>query len=359
MPEKTPLYDLHCRLGGKIVDFAGFLLPVQYQNGIIHEHNVVRNGVGLFDVSHMGEFYLCGENAVDALQRLVTNAVGTMAHGQCRYTLMCYPDGGIVDDLLIYRLDDTRFWLVVNAANIDKDFQWMSQNLLDGATMENRSAAIGQIAVQGPKARDLMKKLVPENLIPQKSYWFTPEVTVDGVCCLLSSTGYTGESGYEVYMPADKAEQIYLALLAAGEEFGVEPIGLGARDTLRFESSMPLYGHELTADYNAAEVGLDFFVKLDKPFIGRDAVAACPKNFTRRGLKLVGKGVVREHFDVYDAKGEKIGVTTSGGVCPTLGGSFAMARVLSGLPEENVFVDVRGRRIEAEFTALPFYHKAK
>ncbi len=358
MGKKTPLYDLHVRLGGKIVEFGGFDLPVQYAQGIIAEHNVVRNSVGLFDVSHMGECVIRGKNAAAALQTIVTNRVDTMKEGQCRYTLMLYEDGGIVDDLLIYKFDDEHFMLVVNAANIEKDFDWIYSHIGNMAEVSDISEQTALIALQGPNAEKVIAKLTDISLLPAKSYYFGRDINVGGKNCLVSTTGYTGEKGYEIFCAPGDVVYIYKKLLAEGEAYGIEPAGLGARDTLRFESSMPLYGHELSAETKAHEVGLDAFIKYDVDFIGKDALVAHPPKYERIGLKLIDKGIAREHCDIFDEGGKLIGQTTSGGVCVTLGGSYAMARVVKGFLKD-AFIDVRGRRLKAEITAMPFYKRGQ
>ncbi|MFA6866479.1 MAG: glycine cleavage system aminomethyltransferase GcvT [Clostridia bacterium] len=359
MTKRTALYDTHIKYGGKIVEFAGYELPVQYKNGIIFEHNIVRNGVGLFDVSHMGEVLITGENAENALQKLVTNRVSTIAENQCRYTLMCYASGGIVDDLLIYKYNTKKYLLVVNAANVDKDFDWIINNLDEGAKAENISNGITQIAIQGPKSKDVLSKITDMSKIPEKMYHFADNIDVGGIECLVSTTGYTGESGYEVYCDNKFASKLYEILMTAGSEFDIQPIGLGARDTLRFESSMPLYGHELTKDTLATEVGLDMFVKLDCDFIGRDALVANKPKYERIGLILIDKGIAREHFEVLDKEGNIIGMTTSGGICPTIGGAYAMARVLLSSDTEEVYIQVRNKRLLAKRVDLPFYKRSK
>ncbi|MGI6228917.1 MAG: glycine cleavage system aminomethyltransferase GcvT [Christensenellales bacterium] len=358
MALKTPLYETHEKLGGKIVEFGGYLLPVNYQKGIIFEHNAVRCGVGLFDVSHMGEILISGKEAAAALRRLVTNKVSTIKVGQCRYTLMCYPDGGIVDDLLIYKFSDEEYFLIVNAANKDKDFAWITENISGDAVATDLSDKIGQIAVQGPLAEKVMAKTADMTLIPKKRYYFARDVVVFGKKCLVSTTGYTGEDGYEIYCDAADTAEIYEKLMEAGSEIGIEPCGLGARDTLRFESSMPLYGHELSAEIKANEVGLDMFIKSDEEFIGREAILNNPPAYCRRGLKLVDRGIAREHADVYGEDGQKIGFTTSGMPCPTVGGAYAMARIKADYAFDRVFIDVRGKMLAAEFVTMPFYKKA-
>ncbi len=358
MINKTYLYDKHLALGGKVVEFAGWYLPVQYQNGIIHEHNVVRTTVGLFDVSHMGEIFIHGEKATEAIQKLVTNRVETMAIGQCRYTLMLYADGGIVDDLLIYRLDENKYFLVVNASNADKDFEWIKSNLEEGATCKNLSSQISQIALQGPLSEKVMEKVCDLSKLPSKNYHFTKSVLVGEIECLVSTTGYTGEKGFELYCANEKVNELYDLLINAGKEFAIEPIGLGARDTLRFESSMPLYGHELSAQTKANEVGLDFAIKSGLGYIGEDCLST-PPEYKRVGLKLISKGIAREHCDVYDEEGNLVGSTTSGVFCPTLGGAYAMARIKVETDERNpLFIDVRGRKLQCEAVEMPFYKRS-
>lgn len=355
MAIRTALYETHLKYGGKIVDFAGFELPIQYQNGIVHEHEVVRKGVGLFDVSHMGEIIISGAKAEQALQHLVTNRISTMVDNQCRYALMCYNSGGIVDDLLIYRINSEKFLLVVNALNIDKDFAHMAKNMPScGAEIENISAKVSQIALQGRQSKNVLSKLTDISKIPVKNYYFASDIDVDGIKCLVSTTGYTGEAGYELYCANDDVASLYEKLMEAGSEYGIEPIGLGARDTLRFESSMPLYGHELSADTMANEVGLDFFIKLDEDFIGKTSIARHEPQFQRKGLKLLDRGIAREHCDLFDADGNNIGITTSGGLCLTIGGAYAMARLKKDYVGD-VFIDVRGRKLKASIVDMPFY----
>lgn len=358
MAKRTVLYDTHVKYGGKIVDFAGYELPVQYKNGIIFEHNTVREKAGLFDVSHMGEIFITGKNAENALQKIVTNKVSTMVENQCRYTLMCYEDGGIVDDLLIYKFNCEKYLLVVNAANTDKDYQWILKNIGDEANIENKSESISQIALQGPLSGKVIEKLTDKEKLPVKFYHFADNIDLKGRKCLISTTGYTGEDGYEIYCDNSDAVFIYEQLMQAGAEYGIEPIGLGARDTLRFESSMPLYGHELTADTLATEVGLNFFIKTDCEFIGKKAIMETPAVYERIGLKLIDRGIAREHCEVFDKDGRQIGMTTSGGVCPTVGGSYAMARVLKGSAEHSAYIEVRGKRLLAERAEMPFYRKS-
>lgn len=358
MAKRTPLYDKHVALGGKIVEFAGYDLPVQY-SGVIAEHNAVRNAVGLFDVSHMGELLVAGDRAEEALNKILTNDIRGMYDGQVRYSLLPNEKGGAVDDILVYREACDKFWLVVNGANVEKDAEWVSAHLPEYVHFENLSDAIGQIAVQGPKALALIENLVDGDNIPMKNYSFKWNVKIGGICTYLSRTGYTGEDGFEVYCKREDTPTLYDLLLEAGKDLGVIPCGLGARDTLRLEASMPLYGHELGDDIPVNEVGLGFAIKMAKDdFIGKTALENHTPEYVRLGAKVVGKGIVREHCDVYVGD-EKVGVSTSGTHCPTLGYPVCMLRVKKEFKDEKLFADVRGRRIELEVVPMPFYKRNK
>lgn len=353
MERKTPLYDRHTAAGGKLVPFAGWLLPVQY-SGVIAEHRAVRTGCGLFDVSHMGELLLRGPDALANLNRLMTNDFSGMADGQARYSPMCYEDGGVVDDLIVYRCSDTAWLAVVNASNIGKDRDWMTAHLAGDCTLEDLSDQTAQLALQGPGAEALLRTLTAD--IPAKNYTAVLHGTVDGRPCLVSRTGYTGEDGFELYCAPADAPALWDALTAAG----ALPCGLGARDTLRLEAAMPLYGHELNDVITPLEAGLDFAVKMGKEdFIGKDAIAArLPVRQTRVGLEITGRGIAREHQDIYI--GDRLaGQTTSGTHCPFLGKAVAMAYLSSAdaVPGTRVEVDVRGRRVAAQVVELPFYKR--
>lgn len=360
MSKRTPLYDKHVKYGGVIVDFAGYELPVRYPAGIIAEHKTVRNAVGLFDVSHMGEIIFRGKDAENALEHLLTNKFRDMYDGQVRYSLMLNEEGGEVDDVLVYRFCEGKYLVVVNASNKDKDYAWMLGHI-DGYDVEciDISDDVAQIAAQGPLAEDLVKKLMAAEDMPVKYYSFRSGVKVGGIESIVSRTGYTGEKGYEIYCAPCKAGELFEALLEAGEEFGVKPCGLGARDTLRMEAGMPLYGHELSETYLATEVGLGFGIKLDKPeFIGKNAIETTPKLYSRIGVKVVDKGIVREHTDIYDEDGTLVGLATSGTMAPTVGAAVAMARVLDSATG-TLYADVRGKKLKLERVALPFYTPKK
>lgn len=360
MERKTSLYDTHVKYGGKIVPFAGYLLPVQYGTGVIAEHMAVRTKCGLFDVSHMGEITCIGSDALKNLNHLLTNDFSGMYDGQARYSPMCNEEGGVVDDLIVYKIRDNHYFIVVNASNKDKDFTWMKAHEFGDAAFTDISETVGQIALQGPKACEILLKIAKEELIPVKYYSCTVDAEAAGVKCIISKTGYTGEDGYELYMAADQAPKVWEALMEAGREEGLIPCGLGARDTLRLEASMPLYGHEMDDVTTPLETGLGFAVKMKKEeFIGKKALEERGEPSRKRvGLKVTGRGIIREHQIVY-ADGKEIGITTSGTHCPYLGYPAAMALLDEAYtrPGTQVEVEVRGRKVAAEIVALPFYKR--
>lgn len=362
MDIKTPIYDYHVELGGKIVPFGGFLLPVQYKTGVIAEHKAVREKAGLFDVSHMGEVIISGRDALANVNMLLTNDFTVMEKGRCRYSPMCNEQGGIVDDLIVYKIEEECYLIIVNASNADKDFAWMKAHQFGDVKIENISDSVAQVALQGPLAKEIICKVSKEEDLPAKYYTFTQEMLVGGIRCLVSKTGYTGEDGYEIYCGAAEGAAMFRLLLEAGREEGLIPCGLGARDTLRLEAAMPLYGHEMSDEISPLEAGLSHSVKMDKAdFIGKKALEERgPVQQKRVGLQITGKGIVREHCDLYIGD-KKVGQSTSGTFCPHLDQAVAMAMVeLSaaelGTPME---ADVRGRRVAAEVVALPFYKRAK
>ena len=361
MEKKTPLYDVHVEEGGKIVPFAGYLLPVQYGTGIINEHMAVREKVGIFDVSHMGEVTVKGPTALATLNHLLTNDFTKMSVGRVRYSVMCNEDGGCVDDLIVYKFGDEDYLIVVNAANREKDFEHIKANVLPGTEVEDISDSIAQIAIQGPRANDVLAKLCNVEDLPAKYYTAVQHMNIGGIDCLVSQTGYTGEFGYELYTDKDNAVELWHKLREAGEEFGLIPCGLGARDTLRLEASMPLYGHEMNEEISPLEADLGFGVKMGKEdFIGHAALVEKgePKRI-RVGLEITGRGIAREHNDVY-YNGEKIGQTTSGTKAPYIGKAIAMALVDAEHSEvgTEVEIDVRGKMIPAKIVPMPFYKHA-
>lgn len=360
--KKTPLYDLHIQHGGKLVPFAGYWLPVQYEAGVIREHQAVRQEAGLFDVSHMGEVSFNGPDALANIQNLLCNDFTSLQDGRVRYSPMLNPQGGVVDDVLVYRVSDSSYLMVVNAANKDKDFAWIKQNEFGNVKIEDLSDGIAQLALQGPRAEEMMRALLPEESIPQKYYSFLRNVKLRGMDCLVSRTGYTGEDGFEIYLDGKDAPKLFELLVETGKAYGLQLCGLGCRDTLRMEAAMPLYGHEMDDAVLPTETGLGNYVKMQKPaFIGREALAAAgePKR-ARVGIKMVGRGIAREHFPVYH--GDKlIGMTTSGTHSPTLGYPVAMALVetpYAGVGD-SVLVEIRGKKVEGEIVPLPFYKRAK
>lgn len=353
MEKRTPLYDEHVALGGKIVPFAGYSLPVQYPSGVITEHMAVRQQAGLFDVSHMGEVFFEGPDAIANLNHLLTNDFTVMNDGQVRYSPMCNPQGGIVDDLIVYRFHAEKYMLVVNAGNRDKDVAWMKSQLFGDCTLTDRSDELSEIAIQGPASKAIIARLMDDRDIPKKYYYFVADATIQGIPCLISRTGYTGEFGYELYVDNQYAAQLWNLLLDAGKGDGLIPCGLGARDTLRLEAGMPLYGHEMNDEISPLEAGLGWAVKLDKPaFVGKEAIERIGTPRVRAALKVTGKGIARERQAVY-AGDRQVGETTSGTHLPYLGGAYAVALVKPeySAPGTQFEVDVRGRRVAAEVVA--------
>ncbi len=346
-----------------MVPFAGYLMPVQYPTGVIAEHMAVRGAAGLFDVSHMGEILLRGAGAFALLQYLLTNDMQGLAPGGCRYSPLCNERGGFVDDLIVYKKAEDAFLLVVNAANHEKVVEWITACLPTDVQMTDESEETAELALQGPKALEILSRLADADKLPVKKYTFTPRVLVAGVPCLVSRTGYTGEDGFELYCANADAPRLWDALLAAGREDGLVPCGLGARDTLRLEAAMPLYGHEMNEEITPWETGLGSFVNMDKQaaFIGKTALLegrepAC----IRTGLKMLDRGIAREGCLVYK-DGQEVGRVTSGTQLPFVGYAGAMALVAVGAREVGcqLQVDVRGRMLTAEVVKLPFYKREK
>lgn len=362
MELKTPLYDIHLKYKGEMVPFAGYILPVQYDTGIVAEHMAVRTKAGLFDVFHMGEILCSGNDALNNLQMLLTNDFTNMVDGQARYSLMCNQRGGVVDDLIVYKKKENEYFIVVNAANKNKDFNWMKAHQFGDVVFEDHSTEIAQLALQGPNAHLILKKLAKEESIPQKYYHCIFDTEVDGITCTVSRTGYTGEDGYEIYLKSGDAAAFWKKLMKAGEEYGLIPCGLGARDTLRLEAAMPLYGHEMDDHTDPLSVGLDFAVKLQKDhFIGKNEIEKKGAlSQIRIGLKGTGRGIIREQEEIRIGD-DVIGHTTSGTYCPYFKCSLAMAMVGKeyAKPGTKVEVLVRDRKVTAEVVNLPFYKKGQ
>lgn len=359
--KQTPLVEWHRAHGGKLVEFAGWEMPVRYGPGVLKEHLAVRERCGIFDVSHMGELEVSGADARTAVDRLVTNNVAALETGQVLYSAMCREDGTAVDDVLVYCLGDERFWIVCNAANHPRVVRWVGDHLEGAASLVDRSDETALFAVQGPKSLEVLRawqRLTPwfEDVAALDYYRLLP-IEIDGAPALLSRTGYTGEKGYEIYIPAESAVACWEELIACGDGAGLEPIGLGARDTLRLEAGYSLYGHELDDDTTPLEAGIGWVVKLKAgDFIGRDILAEQRAEGPPRrtvALSLPGRAIPREGAAVL-AKGERVGVVTSGSFSPSLEHGIGLARVDIGAVGEELAVEIRGEAVAAETVKLPF-----
>lgn len=364
--KKTPLNKAHRDLSGKMVDFGGWDMPVQYAAGVITEHLRTREHSGLFDVSHMGEFWVEGADAVKFVDKLTTNDVTKLVDGQAQYSALTRENGTVVDDLLVYRFDQDKILLVVNASTTDKDWDWITSHKADeNITLTNASADYCQIAVQGKDAIGIVQKLTDTNLEEIKYYHFTVG-KVDGVDAIISRTGYTGEDGFEIYANKDYAEQLWNKFLEVGnygDETGILPCGLAARNTLRLESAMSLYGHEISDEITPLEANLGWICKLKTEFIGRDALVELKeKGLTRKlvGFEMIDKGIARDDFDVYIGD-EKVGYVTSGSPAPFLKKNIGLAFVPVEFANvgQKIKIDVRGKRLAAEIVPIPFYKREK
>ena len=348
-----------------MVDFGGWDMPVLY-SGIIDEHNAVRNAVGIFDVSHMGEIEVRGPEAGKLTDYVTTNAVHKLKLGQAHYSGLLYDHGGFVDDILVHKVADDHYFLCVNASNQDKDYEHIVANNRFDATVENAGPRYAQLAIQGPLATSVLRKLTGTDLAAIKRYHFV-DGTVSGAPARIARTGYTGEDGFEVYVPSDEATsaRVWNEILSAGKEFGAVPCGLGARNTLRLESKLPLYGHEISDTINVWEAGLDRFCKMDKPeFVGRDALESARAEGLKRtlvGLEMIERGIARDGYKVLNDTSSEIGYVTSGSYAPYLKKNIALAYV----PPENaaigrtVRVEIRGQGVKAQVVPTPFYKKPK
>ena len=362
--KKTPLNEVHRNSGGKMVDFGGWDMPVQYEAGVIAEHLATRERCGLFDVSHMGEIWVEGEDAIEFVNRLTTNDVTKLVDGQAHYSALTNERGGVVDDLLVYRFDQDKLLLVVNASTTDKDWEWITSHKRDeNVTLTNASADYCQIAIQGPLAREIAQKFTDVNLSDIKYYHFTAD-TFNGVDAIISRTGYTGEDGFEIYANRDEAVRLWNDFLEYGERFGILPCGLAARNTLRLESAMSLYGNELSDDISPLEAGLGWICKLNKgDFIGREPMARLKEEGLKKklvGFEMVDKGIARDHFDVY-INDEKVGYVTSGSPAPFLKKNIGLAFVPTEFAKtgQEITIDVRGKKLAAVIVPTPFYKREK
>ncbi|MGG0642893.1 glycine cleavage system aminomethyltransferase GcvT [Sporosarcina gallistercoris] len=361
--KRTPLFESYIPYNGKTIDFGGWELPVQF-SGIKAEHEAVRTAAGLFDVSHMGEVVVSGEGALAFLQKLMTNDVSKLVVGQAQYTAMCYEDGGTIDDLLIYKRSDNDFLLVVNASNIEKDVGWMKQQAGNDVKIDNQSESWSLLALQGPKAEMILQRLTDEPLEKIRFFRFKDDVKVAGEKTLLSRTGYTGENGFEIYCAPEAAVKLWDAILTEGKEDGLLPSGLGARDTLRFEAGLPLYGQELSKDISPLEAGLGFVVKLKKEedFLGKSALAAQKNDGIPRklvGIEMIDKGIPRTGYPVYH-NDELVGEVTTGTQSPTLKKNIGFALVNRDISElgTGLEVEVRNKRLKARIIETPFYKRS-
>lgn len=357
--KNTALTAIHEGLGAKMVPFAGYNMPVQYE-GVNIEHETVRNGVGVFDVSHMGEFLLKGEKALDLIQKLCSNDASKLVDGQAQYSCLPNETGGIVDDLLIYRMSSEEYLLVVNASNIEKDWNWISDRNTEGVEMTNISDGISMLAIQGPKAASVMQKLTDVDLAAMKYYTFQKGVFAGMNDIIISATGYTGSGGFELYFKNEEAESIWNALFEAGADEGIKPIGLAARDTLRLEMGFCLYGNDLDDTTSPLEAGLGWITKFTKDFTNSESLKKQKEEGVSKKLvafEMVEKGIPRHDYTIVDANGETIGRVTSGTMSPSLKKAVGLGYVdkdHSGLDSE-IYIAVRKKQIKAKVVKLPFY----
>lgn len=354
---KVPLNDVHEKLGAKMTPFAGFLMPVRYASDI-EEHMTVRNGVGVFDVSHMGEFTLKGPKALDLIQRVTSNDAGKLIDGQAQYSCLPDNDGGIVDDLIVYKIKDDDYLLVVNAGNIEKDWDWISKHNTQGVDMKNISEDICLFAVQGPKATGVLQRITSTDLSSIKYYHFAIGEMAGAKDVILSNTGYTGSGGFEIYVSKNQAEKVWNAIFEAGKDEGIKPIGLGARDTLRLEKGFCLYGNDIDHSTSPLEAGLGWITKFTKEFTNSANLKKQKEEGVKRklvGFKMVDKGIPRHDYEIKDYKGIVIGKVTSGTMSPMLGIGIGLGyvKVEHSNPGEEIFIAVRNRDLKAEVSKLP------
>lgn len=357
MDKQIPLHDLHVKLGGKIVPFGGFLMPVRYSSDI-EEHMAVRNGVGVFDVSHMGEFKVEGPQALDLIQRITSNDASKLVDGQAQYTCLPNEQGGIVDDLIVYKIKDNDYFIVVNASNIEKDWNWFSKYNTKGATLKNLSEDLCLFAVQGPKATGILQKLTKTDLSAIKYYHFAigEFAGVSGV--IMSNTGYTGAGGFEIYVNKAHAEKVWNAIFEAGKNENIKPIGLGARDTLRLEMGFCLYGNDINDTTSPLEAGLGWITKFTKDFTNSANLKKQKEQGVKKklvGFKMIDKGIPRHDYILKDVSGNEIGKVTSGTQSPMLGIGIGLGYVTTeySTPDSEIYVDVRGKALKAIVSKLP------
>ena len=361
--KRTPLFASYQKYGAKLIDFGGWELPVQF-SGILEEHKAVREKAGLFDVSHMGEVDVKGKDALQFIQKMITNDASKLVDGKALYSPMCYPDGGTVDDLLVYRYNQEHYLLVINAANIEKDVAWLLEHVEGDVEVKNISEEVSQLALQGPIAENVLQRIADIELSAIGVFEFKADVRLKEIKALVSRTGYTGEDGFEIYLSNDDAPKLYDIILEIGKEDGVIPCGLGARDTLRFEAKLPLYGQELSATISPLEAGIGFFVKLDKTdFIGKDALSQQKEQGLPRkivGIEMIERGIPRSHYPVYVGD-EQIGEITTGTQSPTLKKNLGLALLKTDFTSigTEVWVEIRNKKVKAQVVKTPFYKRSK
>ncbi len=352
------LNDLHASLGAKMIEFAGFNMPVLYTN-LIQEHNAVRNSVGVFDVSHMGEFKVTGEKALDLLQLVTSNDVSKLTDGKVQYSCLPNDKGGIVDDLLVYRYSENEYYLVVNAGNIDKDWNWINQHNTFGVTLENMSDNLSLLAVQGPNALKTIQKLTGVNLSEMEYYTFKTGSVAGVEDVIISNTGYTGAGGFELYVWNKDVKKLWDAIFEAGQEFNIMPCGLGARDTLRLEKGFCLYGNDINDETSPIEAGLGWITKFTKPFIMSEHHQAIKDNGVKKklvGFEMIDRGIPRQHYAIKDANGNTIGEVTSGTQSPTLNKAIGMGYVQTAYSKADteIYIEIREKAIKAKVVKVPF-----
>jgi aminomethyltransferase len=357
--KNTALSETHIKAGAKMVPFAGYNMPVQYA-GINAEHETVRKGVGVFDVSHMGEFILKGDKALDLIQRVTSNDAAKLYDGKVQYSCLPNKDGGIVDDLLVYQIDDQTYMLVVNASNIEKDWNWISQFNTEGVSMKDISDRTSLLAVQGPKAAEALQSLTDIDLASMEYYTFDKGkfAGIDNV--IVSATGYTGAGGFEIYVDNDNAQHIWDAVFKAGEPFGIKPIGLGARDTLRLEMGFCLYGNDIDDTTSPLEAGLGWVTKFTKDFTNSAALSQQKQEGVKQklvGFEMIDRGIPRHDYEIVDADGNNIGKVTSGTQSPSLQKAIGMGYVQTAFAKEGteIYIKIRDNRVKAKIVKPPFY----
>lgn len=359
--KNTALSHIHESLGAKMVPFAGYNMPVQYE-GVNAEHETVRNGVGVFDVSHMGEFLISGPNALDLIQKVTSNDAATLEVGKAQYSCLPNETGGIVDDLIVYKLKEEQYLLVVNASNIDKDWDWIASQNTMNAEMRNISEGYSLLAIQGPKAVEAMQSLTSVDLSAIKYYHFEVADFAGIGHVIISATGYTGSGGFEIYCKNAEVEQVWNRVFEAGAPFGIKPIGLAARDTLRLEMGFCLYGNDINDTTSPLEAGLGWITKFTKDFTNSENLKKQREEGVKRkliGFELTGRGIPRHDYEIVDADGNNIGIVTSGTMAPSLGKGIGMGYVKTefAAPETEIFIQIRNNKVAAKVVKMPFYKK--